>query len=70
MTEQQEFYTVKELAHMLQVTDMTIYRMVHRGKLPCYNIGRAKRFGRADVEAFLKRCRVHGRNENPTPETQ
>ena len=64
MIEDKEFYTVKELAQMLQVTDMTIYRMVHRGELACHNIGRAKRFRRDDVEVFLKRCRIDERDEN------
>jgi len=53
-----EFYTVAQLARLLQLTEMTIYRMVHRGELPCYSIGRVKRFRQGDVEAFLKRCRV------------
>lgn len=55
-----EFYTVAQLARLLQLTEMTIYRMVHRGDLPCYSIGRVKRFRQNDVEAFLKRCRVPG----------
>jgi excisionase family DNA binding protein len=53
-----EFYTVSQLAQLLQLTEMTIYRMVHRGELPCYSIGRVKRFRQSDIEAFLKRCRV------------
>jgi excisionase family DNA binding protein len=53
-----EFYTVAQLAKLLQLTEMTIYRMVHRGELPCYSIGRVKRFRHGDVEAFLRRCRV------------
>ncbi len=53
-----EFYTVAQLARLLQLTEMTIYRMVHRGELPCYSIGRVKRFRHGDIEAFLRRCRV------------
>jgi excisionase family DNA binding protein len=53
-----EFYTVSQLASLLQLTEMTIYRMVHRGDLPCYSIGRVKRFRQTDVEAFLRSCRV------------
>ncbi len=49
-----EFYTVSQLARLLQLTEMTIYRMVHRGELPCYSIGRVKRFRHNDIEAFLK----------------
>ncbi len=52
-----EFYTTKELAAMLQVTETTIYRMARRGELAYYNIGRAMRFRHGDVESFLQRCR-------------
>jgi excisionase family DNA binding protein len=55
--EQPEFYTVGQLAELLQLTPMTIYRMVRRGKLACHAIGRIKRFRRGDVEAFLESSR-------------
>ena len=55
-----EFYTVAQLARLLQLTNMTIYRMVHRDDMPCYSIGRVKRFRQNDVEEFLRRCRVPG----------
>lgn len=55
-----EFYTVSQLADLLQLTEMTIYRMINRGELPCYAIGRIKRFRRGDVEEFLEQCRVPG----------
>lgn len=54
---QPEFYTVGQLAELLQLTPMTIYRMVRRGDLTCHAIGRIKRFRRGDVEAFLQRAR-------------
>ena len=53
-----EFYTVGQLADLLQLTEMTIYRMVNRRELPCYSIGRIKRFRRSDIEEFLDGCRV------------
>ena len=53
-----EFFTVSQLADLLQLTEMTIYRMVNRGELPCYSIGRVKRFRRNDVEDFLESCRI------------
>ena len=52
-----EFYTVSQLADLLQLTPMTIYRMVRRGELACHSIGRIKRFRHSDVEAFLSRAR-------------
>ncbi len=33
MSEEREFYTTRELARLLQVAEMTIYRMVRRGEL-------------------------------------
>jgi excisionase family DNA binding protein len=44
-----EFCTVSQLAKLLQLNEMTIYRMVNKGKLPCYVIGRAIRFKRSEV---------------------
>ncbi len=61
-----EFYTVSQLADLLQLTEMTIYRMIGRGELPCYAIGRVKRFRRGDVEEFLEQCRVQGTGKQPT----
>jgi excisionase family DNA binding protein len=52
-----EFYTAQELAQMLRVTEMTIYRMAKRGQLPFYSIGRSMRFRAAEVEAFLQTAR-------------
>ena len=54
---QPEFYTVGQLAELLQLTPMTIYRMVRRGELACHAIGRIKRFRRGDVESFLENSR-------------
>ena len=53
----QEFYTVKELAKLLRVTEMTVYRLVKRAELAAYHIGRAMRFRRDDIEAFLEKHR-------------
>jgi len=66
MSEEKEFYTVRDLAKLLQVTEMTVYRMIRRGDLPHYKIGRSKRFRRDDVEAFLEKCRVGGANDDST----
>ena len=54
-----EFYTVRQLADLLQLTEMTIYRKVKSAELPCHSIGRrVKRFRRSDIEEFLDGCRV------------
>jgi len=53
----QEFFTVAELAEILRVKPLTIYRMVKRGEIESHRIGRSIRFRRDDIEAFLGRCR-------------
>src|SRR3977135_2085073 len=60
-----EFYTVGQLADLLQLTPMTIYRMVRRGELACHAIGRIKRFRRGDVEAFLQSSRQPAEGDKP-----
>ena len=58
MDESAQFYTVKELAALLQVNEMTIRRLMQRGELSYHNIGRAKRFSQDDVQEYLRRSRV------------
>ena len=60
-----EFYTVAQLADVLQVNEMTIYRMVKTGDLPCHLIGRIMRFRQDDIEDFLKHHRVPARKRKP-----
>ncbi len=52
------FYTARELALILRVTENTIYRLARRGELPSFTIGRSIRFRTADVEAWLERARM------------
>ena len=54
-----EFFSVKELAEMLSVNPMTIYRMVARGQIACHQIGRSKRFRQSDIEKFLSKCVIN-----------
>ena len=59
--EKREFYSVQQIASLLQLDEMTIYRMVKRGDLASYAIGRIKRFRSRDLEAFLEGSRVPAR---------
>ena len=65
MSLEKEFYTVKELAELLCVKPLTIYRMVQRKELPHYKIGRSVRFRRDDIEAYLKSRRKPGCGDQP-----
>jgi putative molybdopterin biosynthesis protein len=62
-TETKEFYSPEEIAERLQVNKMTVYRLLTRGELPYYQIGKLKRISRGDFDTYLRNNRVAGKNE-------
>ncbi len=58
MTDQKEFYKAEELAEMLQVNIMTIYRYIRAGKLKAYKIGKEFRIDKKTFDDFLKSVRT------------
>lgn len=48
-----ELLTVKEVAKLIRVSPMTVYRAVELGTLPHVRFGRTIRVDRADLEAFV-----------------
>lgn len=53
-----EFYKAEELADVLQVNIMTIYRYIKSGKLQAYKIGKEYRIDKKTFEDFLKSVRT------------
>ena len=47
------FLTLEQIAHILQVNKMTVYREVKRGKLKAYKFGKELRIRNTDFEAYL-----------------
>ncbi|SDN09550.1 helix-turn-helix domain-containing protein [Actinomyces ruminicola] len=47
------FLTVAEVAAMLRVSKMTVYRMVHSGDLPAMQVGRSFRVPERAVRQYL-----------------
>jgi excisionase family DNA binding protein len=47
------FVTVGEVAGMLRVSNMTVYRLVQSGQLPAVRIGRSYRIRQEDVDRYL-----------------
>ena len=45
--------TAEEVADLLRVRADWVYEMARRGVLPSYKLGKFRRFGRADVLAWL-----------------
>lgn len=54
------FLTVSEVAEMLRVSRMTVYRWVHAGELPAARFGRSFRVPQSAVEAFMNNAAIAG----------
>lgn len=52
--EEVRFLTVTEVATMLRVSKMTVYRLVHAGELPAIRVGRSFRVPHHAVDNYLK----------------
>lgn len=53
------YLTVHQVAQHLQVSKMTVYRMVDRGELPTLAVGKSYRIPREEFEAW-KRANLTG----------
>ena len=45
--------TVAEVADMMRVSTMTVYRFIKAGELPAIRVGKSYRLKQDDVDAFL-----------------
>jgi excisionase family DNA binding protein len=48
------FLTVQEVAELMRVSSMTIYRLIKSGELPAVRVGRSFRVRDVDVDAYLE----------------
>lgn len=52
--EKGKFLTVAEVAEIMRVSKMTVYRLVHSGELPAVRVGRSFRVNEAAVNEYLE----------------
>ena len=50
-----KFLTVAEVATVMRVSKMTVYRLVHNGELPAVRVGRSFRVLEEDVDEYLRK---------------
>lgn len=50
-----KFLTIAEVATMMRVSKMTVYRLVHSGELPAVRVGRSFRVPESDVDDYLRK---------------
>jgi excisionase family DNA binding protein len=48
------YLTVAEVAEMLRVSNMTVYRLISAGSLPAVRVGKSYRLTEADVDRYLQ----------------
>lgn len=56
MTQQNErprFMTVAEVAQLMRVSTMTVYRLIKAGDLPATRVGKSYRITETDVDDYL-----------------
>jgi excisionase family DNA binding protein len=51
---QVQFLTVAEVAKMMRVSKMTVYRLVHSGDLPAVRVGKSFRVPEKAVHTYLE----------------
>ena len=56
--ESKQFYTATELAAVLSVNVMTIYRYIKAKKLKAYKFGKEFRIDRAEFERFINKAKL------------
>ncbi len=54
------FLTVAEVAEMVRVSRMTVYRWIHSGELPAVRFGRSFRVPQQAVETFMEQAELAG----------
>ena len=47
------YYSIKEVAEILKVTYLTVYRWIHAGKLNALKAGKQYRIKKSDLDKFL-----------------
>jgi excisionase family DNA binding protein len=52
-TAQTRFLTVGEVARLLRVSTMTVYRLINAGRLPAVRIGRSFRLRAVDIDRYV-----------------
>ncbi len=52
---EQHLLTVREVADVMRVSTMTVYRLIRSGELVATRVGRSYRIWEEDVHTYLKR---------------
>jgi len=51
----EQYYTIEEVAKILKVVYLTVYRWIQSGKLVAYKAGKQYRIKKSDIDRFIER---------------
>lgn len=54
----EQYYSIEEVAKMLKVAYLTVYRWVQAKKLVAYKAGKQYRIEKADLDIFFKKTKI------------
>jgi len=52
---EEQYYSIEEVAKMLKVVYLTVYRWIQSGKLTAYKAGKQYRIKEKDLNRFIKK---------------
>lgn len=61
-----QFYTLQEVAELLKVKYLTVFRWTKSGKLPAFKFGKQYRVSRETLQEFISAAKVKPNEEDQT----
>lgn len=61
-----QFYTLQEVAEILKVKYLTVFRWTKSGKLPAFKFGKQYRVSGEALQEFIKAAKVKTNQEEPS----
>lgn len=58
------FLTVSEVAALMRVSKMTVYRLIHSGEMPAVQFGRSYRVPESAVEPYVRGAKTGPRSDS------
>jgi putative molybdopterin biosynthesis protein len=58
-----KFYTIDEIAGLLKISYLTVFRWVKAEKITAYKIGKQYRIEEADLNKFLEKSKKYGKSK-------
>jgi len=58
MEDKEQYYTIEEVAEILKVVYITVYRWIKQGKLESFRVGKKYMIKKSDIEKLIEKSKV------------